>query len=90
MQATTPGGRGLSSKRHIADIALKRKIAEIHKASFSIYGSPRIHAELAQACGIRVSKKRVARLMRELKLEGVSRRGKRKVKKAVLRDAGRS
>lgn len=69
------------SKRHVADIALKKKIAEIHKTSFGIYGSPRIHAELADACGIRVSKKRVARLMRELKLEGVSRRGKRRVKK---------
>lgn len=71
------------SLRHIADIALKEKIAEIHKASFGIYGAPRVHAELREVHSIRVGRKRVARLMRELKLEGVSRRGKRKVKKAV-------
>src|SRR3954464_2379912 len=36
-----------------------------------------VHAELREAHGIRVGRKRVARLMRQLELEGVSRRGKR-------------
>src|SRR4051812_49879338 len=37
-----------------------------------------VHAELREAHGIRVGRKRVARLMRQLELEGVSRRGKRR------------
>ena len=41
-------------------------------------GAPRVHAELREAHGIRVGRKRVARLMRQLELEGVSRRGKRR------------
>jgi len=71
------------SERKIQDRKLKVHIAEIHKASFGIYGSPRIHAELADAYGINVGRKRVARLMRELGIEGVSRRGKRRVRKSV-------
>jgi putative transposase len=38
-----------------------------------IYGAPRIHAELA-ANGVRVGRKRVARLMSQAGLAGVSRR----------------
>ena len=45
----------------------------IHQASRGTYGVPRVHAELA-AGGWRVSRKRVARLMREAGLVGVSRR----------------
>lgn len=71
------------SQRHIADIALKEKIAQIHKTSFGIYGSPRIHAELFDACELHVGKKRVARLMRELGIEGVSRQGRRRLKKSI-------
>nr|MBA3262129.1 IS3 family transposase [Thermoleophilaceae bacterium] len=41
--------------------------------------SPRIHAELRNEHGVRLSRKRVARLMRRLGIEGVSRRGKRPV-----------
>ena len=48
-------------------------IRRIHKASRGTYGAPRVHAELA-AAGVRVSRKRVARLMREEGLAGVSRR----------------
>jgi transposase InsO family protein len=33
--------------------------------------------------GLRVSRKRVARLMRELEIEGVSRRGKRRVRRSA-------
>src|SRR5207253_5925384 len=46
--------------------------------SLETYGAPRVHAELREAHGIRVGRKRVARLMRQLELEGVSRRGKRR------------
>ena len=48
-------------------------IAAIHQASRGTYGVPRMHAELV-ARGVAVSRKRVARLMRALGLQGVSRR----------------
>ena len=48
---------------------MSRYINEVEKT----YGVPRVHAEL-EGLGERVSRKRVARLMRELTLEGVSRR----------------
>jgi putative transposase len=62
------------SARSLADAALRERIEAIHEDSRGIYGAPRIHAELAQAHGIRVGRKRVARLMREAGLAGVSRR----------------
>jgi len=71
------------SARKTADDQLKVRIAEIHTASFGIYGAPRVHAELADTYGINIGRKRVARLMRELGIQGVSRRGKRKVKKST-------
>lgn len=74
-------------RRRAEDGILKARIAEIHQGSFGIYGAPRIHAELAAAHSIKVGKKRVARLMRELGLEGVSRRGKRKVLKTSAETA---
>jgi putative transposase len=54
------------------DIALTAKIHEIHRRSRGTYGAPNIHAELADDHGIRVGRKRVARLMRAAKLQGVS------------------
>jgi putative transposase len=65
------------------DEQLKVRIKEIHTASFGIYGAPRIHAELADTYGINVGKKRVARLMRELDIQGVSRRGRRRARKSA-------
>jgi transposase InsO family protein len=56
-----------------ADGALARTITLVHRASQARYGSPRIHAEL-QATGVRCSRKRVARLMREQQLAGKRRR----------------
>jgi hypothetical protein len=41
------------------------------------YGYPRIHAELA-AANVRISKKRAARTMKEIGIQGVSRKGKRR------------
>jgi putative transposase len=49
------------------------KIHTIHLESRGTYGAPRVHAELA-AQGIRVGRKRVARLMRAAAVQGVSRR----------------
>jgi len=49
-------------------------IVEIHRESRGTYGAPRIHAELTVGRGIRCSKKRVARLMRQANLVGVHRR----------------
>ncbi len=61
------------SDRARDDEQLATRIEAIHAASRGTYGAPRIHAELA-AEGIRVGRKRVARLMRERGLQGVSRR----------------
>jgi putative transposase len=57
------------SARAQADARLSAKIARIHRASRQTYGAPRIHFEL-RALGVRCSKKRVARLMREAGLFG--------------------
>jgi putative transposase len=59
------------SARARADIGLSAKIHEIHRRSRGVYGAPNIHAELADAYGIRVGCKRVARLMRAAGLRGV-------------------
>ena len=48
-------------------------IRRIHDDSRGTYGMPRVHAELVEG-GCRVGRKRVARLMRESGLVGVSRR----------------
>lgn len=61
------------SARAVADAALIERIKTHHQASRCTYGSPRIHADLVEE-GYRVSRKRVARLMRLAGLEGVSRR----------------
>ena len=61
------------SARSQADAALLEAIRGIHAASRGTYGAPRVHAEL-RAVGIRVGRKRVARLMRAAQLVGVHRR----------------
>ena len=61
------------SKRRVMDEALLERIRAIHSASRETYGAPRIHAELVDE-GWRIGCKRVARLMCETGLEGVSRR----------------
>ncbi|HEV7487781.1 MAG TPA: IS3 family transposase [Thermoanaerobaculia bacterium] len=52
---------------------LQQRIRTIHDHSRQTYGAPRIHAELKDE-GTRVGRKRVARLMKESGLAGVSRR----------------
>jgi putative transposase len=61
------------SARAQGDALLLERILQIHAASRGTYGAPRIHAELA-ARGIRIGRKRVARVMRAAGLSGVSRR----------------
>jgi len=61
------------SARAQADAALSGRLRAIHARSRGTYGVPRVQAELATE-GTRVSRKRVARLMRAAGLVGVSRR----------------
>jgi putative transposase len=60
------------SDRERKDLALTAKIEAIHRRSKGVYGSPNIHAELADDHGIRVGRKRVARLMRSAGLRGAT------------------
>jgi putative transposase len=53
------------SDRELSDAWLIEKIKQIHCEHRKVYGSRRIHADLRLAHGIRVSRKRVERLMRE-------------------------
>jgi putative transposase len=61
------------SARSRSDAELTAKIRCYYDASDGIYGAPKVHADLV-AEGIRVGRKRVARLMRTAGLRGVSRR----------------
>lgn len=61
------------SRRAAQDALLKEKIREIHSRSRGTYGAPRVFADL-KYLGIRIGKKRVQRLMKELALQGASRR----------------
>jgi putative transposase len=55
--------RGLLSERARVDRELSERIVSIHTENYRAYGAPRVHAEL-RAQGVRVGRKRVARLMR--------------------------
>ena len=59
------------SDRALTDAWLTEKIKQIHDGSRGVYGSPRIHAELRLEHGIRVGRKRVARLMKAAGISGV-------------------
>jgi putative transposase len=59
------------SDRALTDAWLTEKIRQIHDASRGVYGAPRIHAELRLEHGIRVGRKRVARLMKAAGIAGV-------------------
>ena len=60
------------------DEELKRLIVTIYDGSLRTYGAPRIKLELADERDVHLGRKRVARLMRDLGIEGVSRRGKKR------------
>ena len=61
------------SAREVADGVLTTQIQDAFDANRKVYGSPRIHAELADA-DVHVGRKRVARLMREAGIVGCHRR----------------
>lgn len=61
------------SARAVADEVLTEQIRTAFDDNRQVYGAPRIHAELAEA-GVRVGRKRVARLMREAGIVGCHRR----------------
>ena len=65
------------SPRRISDLALAAQIAQIHDESDKTYGTPRIYMELREL-GVSVSRRRVARLLRELGRQGVTRRHRRR------------
>lgn len=71
------------SARELADRDLTRQIKEIHAANRGVYGAPRIHAELRMEHGIRVSVKRVARLMRQARISGLVRKKRGKTTVSV-------
>ena len=62
------------SQRTLEDAYLGEQIRQIHARSRATYGAPRVHAELRLGLDIHVSRKRVARLMREHGLQGIHRR----------------
>jgi putative transposase len=59
------------SDRALTDAWLSEKIKQIHRDSRGVYGAPRIHAELRLEHGIRVGRKRVARLMKAAAIAGI-------------------
>ena len=65
-----------TSARRLRDEELKVEIVRVHEENFGVYGVEKIWRQLNRE-GIRVGRDRVARLMRELNLEGAV-RGKRK------------
>jgi putative transposase len=65
------------SVRAVTDQALTGRIRAIHADSRGTYGAPRVHAELRHGHGVRIGRKRVARLMQAAGLIGASRRRRR-------------
>ena len=61
------------SERSRRDREISSRLVELHRLSRGIYGSPRLLDDLADE-GIRIGRKRVARLMKAQGLQGVSRR----------------
>jgi transposase InsO family protein len=74
--------RNKPSPRIVANTALTAEIRQIHQVSGGTYGSPRVHAELAERRS-GIGRRRVARLMAEAGIEG---RHKRRWKKTTVAD----
>ncbi len=62
-----------AARRTVEDRALTDRIVGIWERSRRSYGAPRVHAELTEQ-GVRLGRKRVARLMRGGGIQGVTRR----------------
>lgn len=71
-----------ASPRSQANVALSRRIRQVHEHSRQTDGSLRVHAEL-RACGEVVGKHRVARLMRQM---GLQTKGRRRFRLTTQRD----
>jgi putative transposase len=76
------------SARKLADRELARRMRQMHADSDEMYGAPRVHSELVVGNGIRVGKKRVARLIRQLGLRGAD--GRRGGVQTTTRDPERA
>jgi putative transposase len=63
------------SLRQLGDAQLRRLIVEIYEGSHQSYGAVRVHDELGDEHQVRVGRKRVARLMRELQIKGIPGQG---------------
>ncbi len=63
--------RRAPSDRALSDAWLTEKITEIHERARGVYGSRRVQAELRLAQGIRVSRRRIQRLMRAAGISGL-------------------
>lgn len=75
------------SARAVQDEYLKNRIVFHHEESRGTYGAPRLLDDLADE-GIHVSRKRIARLMRELGIAGVSgREGTRRRRKSTVMES---
>jgi len=77
LQVSTSGyyawcNRGRSTREQ-ANALLTERIRQIHRECDSTYGMPRIRKQLSRE-GVRVSRRRVARLMRTAGIRGVTRR----------------
>ncbi len=59
------------SDRELSDAWLTARIVEIHERARGVYGSRRVQAELRLGQGIRVSRRRVRRLMRQAGISGL-------------------
>jgi putative transposase len=77
------------SDRALSDAWLTAKIKEIHAENRRVYGAPRVHAELRMQHDIRVSRKRVERLMRQAGISGLvtRKRGKTTIRVPGVRVA---
>ena len=62
------------SQRAVVDAELCERIRIVHADTEGIYGAPRIYKELVLEQGLRLGRKRVARLMRQLGLRGADRK----------------
>ena len=63
----------MPSARTRSNAQLMEHIRTIHECSGGTYGAPRVHAQLSEQ-GVPAGYNRVARLMRQAQLRGVSRR----------------
>jgi putative transposase len=61
------------SQRSITNAVMTERIRQIHQDSYESYGMPRVRAELIEQ-GVCISRQRVARLMRQAGIQGVSKR----------------